>query len=101
MTVVSTTSTTIRLSWTSSGPEVDSYEIMWERDTSGECSEEHINITTINNVSTSYNFTIKGLEEDSSYIITVKETNAAGSAVGDPVIATTLEAGEVLMEIYE
>ena len=55
-----------------------------------------MNITTINDVSTSYNFTIKGLEEDSSYIITVKETNAAGSAVGDPVTAITMEAGKVL-----
>ena len=96
MTVVSTTSTTIQLSWTSSGPEVDSYEIMWDRDTSRECSEEHMNITTINDDSTSYNLTIPGLEEDSSYIIIVLETNAAGTAVSNPVIAMTLEASEAL-----
>ena len=54
-----------------------------------------MNNNTIHNVSTSHNFTIEGLEEDSSYTITVLETNAAGSAIGDPIAATTLEAGEV------
>ena len=96
MSVVSTTSTTIQLSWTSSGPEVDSYEVMWERHTLRECSEEHMDITSINDSSTSYNFTILGLEEDSIYKIIVLESNVAGSAVSNPVIAKTLEAGEAL-----
>ena len=95
MTVVFTTSTTIQLSWTSSGPEVDSYEVMWKRDTSVECSENYTHTTTINN---GHNLTITGIEEGGSYIITVVETNAAGRAVSDRsrVTATTNERGEVL-----
>ena len=95
VTVVSTTSTTIQLSWTSSGPEIDSYEVMWVRDTTGECFEEHMNNTTINDDSfTSYNTTITRLEENSSYIIIVFEINVAWSAVSVQVIGMTMEAGE-------
>ena len=46
---------------------------------------------TITNGSTSY--TITGLEEKTSYTITVTATNAAGSAVSDLVFGTTLTAG--------
>ena len=49
---------------------------------------------TITGDSTSY--TISGLQEDISYTITVTASNAAGSAVSDPVTAMTGEAGEVL-----
>ena len=86
--VYSTSATTISLSWTSAG----SYEVMWERDTSGECPDEDEGSATIADGSTIY--TIIGLEEDSSYTITVTETNAAGSAVSDPVTGMTGEAGE-------
>ena len=95
--VDSTTATTISLSWTSAGSEVDSYEVMWERDTSGECPDEDEGSTTITNGSTSY--TITGLEEDSSYTITVTATNAAGSAVSDPVTGMTGKAGEGLSDM--
>ena len=76
---------------------VDSYEVMWERDTSGECPDEDEGSATITDGSTSY--TITGLEEDSSYTITVTATNAAGSAVSEPVTGMTGEAGERLTDI--
>ena len=91
--MTSTAATSITLSWSvPSGSVVDSYEVMWQRDTSGECSDEDEGSTTITDGSTSYD--IMGLEEDSSYSITVTATNSAGSAVSDAVTAMTLEAGE-------
>ena len=84
--------TTISITWTGAESVVDSYEAMWERDTSGECPAVDEDIATITGGSTSYN--ISGLEEDSSYTITVTATNAAGSAVSVPVTAMTGEAGE-------
>ena len=93
LTVGTTTATSISLSWTSAGSEVDSYEVMWQRDTSGECPDEDEGSTTITDGSTSYD--IMGLEEDSSYSITVTASNAAGSsAVSNTVTAMTLETGE-------
>ena len=66
--------------------------MMWQRDTSGECPDEDEGSTTITDGSTSYD--IMGLEEDSSYSITVIATNAAGSiAVSDSITAMTLKAG--------
>ena len=73
--------------------------MMWERDTSGECPGVDEDSTTITGGSTSY--TISGLEEDSSYTITVTVTDAAGSAVSVPVTAMTGEAGEVLVQWYK
>ena len=71
---------------------VESYEITWQRDTSGECSDEDEGNATITDSSTSYD--IMGLEEDSSYTIIVTATNIAGSrSVSDAVTAMTLEAG--------
>jgi len=96
--VSSTTATTISLSWSvPSGSVVDSYEVIWERDTSGECPDENEGSTTITDDSTSY--TITGLEEDSSYTITITATNAAGSAVSDPVTGMTGEASEGLTDM--
>ena len=92
VTVDSTTATTISLSWTSAGSVVDSYEVMWERDTAGQCPDEDEGSATITDGSTSY--TITGLEEDSSYTITVTATNAAGSAVSEPATGMTEEACE-------
>ena len=98
VTVSSTNSTTISLSWSvPSGSVVDSYEVVWERDTSGECPDEDEGSATITDGSTSY--TITGLEEDSSYTITVTATNAAGSVVSDPVTGMTWEAGEGLPDM--
>ena len=67
--------------------------MMWQRDTSGECPDEDEGSISLTDGSTSYD--IMGLEEDSSYSITVTASNAAGSsAVSNTVTAMTLEAGE-------
>ena len=65
---------------------------MWQRDTSEGCPKEDVGSTIITGGSTSY--TIAGLEEGSSYAITVTATNAAGGAVSDPVTGRTREVGE-------
>ena len=95
----STTPTTISLSWTTSNSTADSYEVTWERDTSGECPDVDEDNATITSTSTSY--TILGLQEDSNYIIIVTATNALGSAISVPVTAVTGEAGEGLVTCYE
>ena len=69
--------------------------MMWERDTLGECPDEDEGSTTITDGSTSY--TITGLEEGSSYIITVTATNAAGIVISEPVIEVTEEGGKNLI----
>ena len=61
--------------------------MVWERDASGEYPDEDEGSATITDGSTSY--TITGLEEDSSYTITVTANNAAGSAASEPVNANT------------
>ena len=94
-----TTPTTIPLSWTSAGSEINNYELKWERDISGECTGVDEGSTTITDGSTSY--TISRLQEDSSYTITVTATNTAGSAVSVPVTAVTGEAGEGVAKWYE
>ena len=92
--VASTTATNIFLSWTSAGSVVDSYEVMWQRDTSGECpDDEDTNSTSLSGSSTSY--TIQDLEEDSNYIITVSASNEIGSADGS-TNGATMEAGKPL-----
>ena len=85
------TATSISLSWTSAGSEGVSYEVMWQRDTTGECSNGDEDSDTITD--TSYDIT--GLEEDSNYSITVRASNTAGSNEdSNTVTAMTLEAGE-------
>ena len=87
------TATSISLSWTSAGSEDVSYEVMWETDDIGGCSGgSDMDSTTITD-----GYNIMGLEEDSSYTITVTASNSAGSsAVSNTVTAMTLEAGERL-----
>ena len=83
VTVSSTTATTISLSWSvPSGSVVDSYEVVWETDSSATITDGSI---------TSY--TITGLEEETNYTITVTATNAAGSAASEPVTGATLRPG--------
>ena len=85
VTVSSTTATTIALSWSvPTGSVVVSYEVMWER-------EGIRSNTTITDGSTSY--TIRGLEAEANYTITVTASNGAGSTVSDPVTGTTGRAG--------
>ena len=93
-TVTTNSPTTISLSWTSAGSEVDSYEVTWERDTSGECPDVDEGNATVSGSSTSY--TITQLEEDSNYTITVTANNAVGSAISDSIIGMTQEAGKEL-----
>ena len=71
--------------------------MMWQRDTSGECPDEDEDSTTITDGSTSYD--IMGLEEGSSYIVTVTASNAAGSSAVT-VTAMTPEAGESFFVYY-
>ena len=88
-----TTATSISLSWTSAGSEVASYAVMWQRDTSGECPDEDEGSISLTDGSTSYD--IMGVEEDSSYIITVTASNTAGiSSVSNTLTAMTQEAGQ-------
>ena len=98
LTVDSATSTSIQISWNTSCPEVDKYEISWERDTTKKCRDIKLFDETINNHSTSFN--IGGLEEDSHYIITVT-ANVAGIAINDSVIVKTAEAGKRDMMWFE
>ena len=89
VTANSTTPTTISLSWTSAGSEVDSYEVTWERDTSGKCPDVDDGNATVSGNITSYNIT--QLEEDSSYTVFVTAVNANQSAVSDLVTRMTEE----------
>ena len=84
------TATSISLSWTSAGSEDVSYEVMWQRDTSGECPDDEDEDSDTMITDTSYDIT--GLEEDSSYSITVRAINDAGSSEVT-VTEMTLEAG--------
>ena len=87
---ISTTS--ISLFWTEASTLVESYEIVWMTADIGGCSGgSDMDSTTITGGSTSY--VIRGLEEDSSYTITVTASNSAGSSE-DTVTAVTLEAGK-------
>ena len=94
--VISITATSITISGgVPSDSVADSYEVMWETNDVGGCSGgSDMNRTTINSGSiTSYE--IMGLEENSTYIITVTASNAAGSSgLGNPVTRMTMEAGE-------
>ena len=65
---------------------------MWQRNTTGECSDEDEDSAT---VITDTSYDITGLEEDSSYSITVRASNTAGSSeISNTVTPMTLEAGE-------
>ena len=90
--MTSTTATTISLSWSiPSGSVVDSYEVMWQRDTSGDCPDEDEDSMSITDGSTSYMIT--GLEEDSSYSITVEAINSIGMATSNTATGMTQDAG--------
>ena len=91
VTVDNETSTTIQISWTSSGHMVDRYEVTWKRDRSGMCHERDNGDAVITDSSTSYNIT--GLEESSSYIVSVIAFSVAEIAISVPVTRMTREAG--------
>ena len=86
---------TVSLSWTSAGSVVDSYEVMWQRDTSGDCPDEDEGSVSVAGSSTSY--TITGLAGVSSYTITVTATNAAGNATSEPLTVMTTGVGKTTL----
>ena len=89
-----TAATSISLIWSvPSGLEVDRYEVMWQRDTTGECSDEDEGSVTISGSSTSY--TITDLEENSSYFVMLKALNAVGNVQSNETTATTLDTCKI------
>ena len=93
--MTSVTSTTIPLTWTSAGSVVNSYGAKWTYD--GECSEVMGGSAIFTGTMTSY--TMEGLEEYSTYSITVNATNDISSAVSEVVTIRTSEAGEVISQV--
>ena len=87
VTVDTTTATSISLSWTSAGSEVDSYEVMW---TSDECPDD-VDEGSATITETSY--IIEHLREGTNYTITVNATNSAGTSSSDSVTGETQELG--------
>ena len=95
MTADSTTATTISLSWTSGGSEGVSYEVDWQRVTTGECPDvDEGSATLVGGSMTSY--TVTGVQEDSNHTITVTASNSIGDEVSEPITGETMTAGEVL-----
>ena len=94
-----TAATTISLSWSTPNGTDANFVVIWKRNTSEECSDENVGNSTITDGSTSYS--IENLEEGSSYTITVTATNAAGSAVSDPVMGVTEEVGEGQVDMHD
>ena len=85
----------IGLTWIAPrGSVVTGYEIEWKRNSSGDCptTKNKGNITITNMSITAYD--IVGLVGNTTYIVTVKASNAAGSSVGATIYATTKEGGK-------
>ena len=88
-----TTATSISLSWTTSGSEGVSYTVVWQRDTSGYCSDVNEGSESLSGGSMTM-YDIPQLEEDSTYSITVTATNTLGSEMSVAISANTLTAGK-------
>ena len=96
--VDTTTATTISLSWTSGGSEGVSYEVDWQRVTTGDCDDDDSGNATLEGGSmTSY--TVTGVQEDSNYTITVTASNGNGSERSDPITAMTQTAGAIYKSV--
>ena len=89
LSVESATATTVSVSWTSSGFGVDIYDVMWQRDTSGDCPHMDDGNIILAGGSTTYNIFITGLEEDSNYTIIVTAMYEVGYATTNNITATT------------
>ena len=90
VTVSSKTSTTISLDMTATVPGNDySITVTWRK--LHPCPD---NNTTMYAPSSLLEYLITGLDEGSTYNITVTVTNEAGGNSSSPVIATTVEAGK-------
>ena len=71
---------------------MDSYEVMWKRDTSGKCpDDEDEGSISFSGSSTSY--TIQGLEEDSNYTVKITSKNVFGVFSSEPINKMTKKAG--------
>ena len=93
VTADSTTATTISLYWTSGGSEGVSYEVDWQRITTGECDDEDEgNATLVGGSMTSY--TVTGVQEDSSYTITVTASNSIGDEMREFITGETMTEGD-------
>ena len=88
-----TTATSISLSWNTGGSEGVNYTVVWQRDTSGDCSDEDQGNDIISDGSTNYD--IMNLEEDSSYSIEVTASNTLGNETSETITEMTLTAGEI------
>ena len=88
VTVDTTTATSISLSWTSAGSEVDSYEVMW---TSDECPGD---VDEGSSTITETSYIIEGLREGTSYTITVSATTSAVTLPSDTVTGATQKQGQ-------
>ena len=66
---------------------------MWQRDTTGECSDEDEGSVTISGSSTSY--TITDLEENSNYFVILKTVDTVGNVQSNETTATTLDACKI------
>ena len=73
---------------------VDIYEVMWQRDTSGDCPDQDVGSTTLNDGSTS--LIVTGLEESINYTITVIATNANVMEISNSVAGFTQESGAIM-----
>ena len=92
---VSTTSTTISLNITATVPGNDySITVTWRK--LHPCPDDN---TTLYAPSSLMEYLITGLDEGSTYNITVTVTNEAGSNSSSPVIATTVEAGKTVTNV--
>ena len=69
---------------------------MWQRDTSVECSDEDEGSNTITDGST--NYVIMGLAGISSYTISVRASNEAGTALSNTLTVMTTAAGTSIQE---
>ena len=76
------------------GAVVTSYEVMWQRVNSGECSYDDRGTITIANDSTSY--TITNIQDDSTYSVTVTANNMAGGTQSNTITTATqrMDAGK-------
>ena len=81
-------STAIPLTWTSAGSVVNSYDVMWTPG-GGECSGVSGGSDSVDGDTVSH--TIEGLEEYTTYTITVTATNDVGSAISDQATGRTSE----------
>ena len=86
------TSTTIALSWTQSGSSVDSYTVSYTY-TIRRCGSGPVPGSEEISDGNARSFTLKNIEEDSDYTITLTANSAAGQLASNQISTTTTTAG--------